>query len=214
MREADGAVKLCVDLKTGCGGLAWLPGTRVDFACSHADGTFPTDLSNPVQRSMTTEITSYLEERRVALERAVGKQLVRPAATAAEPLTGDERTYLRDEALDLYWNDLEWENLTEEERLDDGGALTEMAFPGFLAFVRGLLLKEAMPDAGAEAIPRPEVVEDVLAFLSGRVLELQASVDGEQDAEELERLRGELAMTGQLVDLVLLRLYEVDPNDL
>ena len=162
---------------------------------------------------MTTEITTYLEDRRVALEQALGKQLVRQAGAAVAPLSEEERTYLKDEALDLYWNDLEWENLTEEERLDDG-ALTEMAFPGFLAYVRGLLLKEAMPDAGAEAIPRPEVVEDILAFLSGRVLELRASAEAESDADERSKLEGELSMTTQLVDLVLLRLYEVDPNDL
>ena len=89
-----------------------------------------------------------------------------------------------------------------------------MAFPGFLAYVRGLLLKEVMPDALAPAIPRPEVVEDILVFLSGRVLELQAESEQEEDQDELQRVRGELEMTSQLVDLVLLRLYEVDPNDL
>ena len=162
---------------------------------------------------MTTEIATYIEERRAALEHKLGKPLVRPEAPAIAPPSEEERKYLRDEALDLYWNDLEWEHITEEERLDDG-ALTEMAFPGFLAFVRGLLLREALPDAGAPATPRPEVVEDVLSFLSGRVLELGGAVGDNEDAEESERLRGELEMTKHLVDLVLLRLYEVDPNDL
>ena len=162
---------------------------------------------------MSTEIETYLEDRRIALERALGKPLVRSEWTGTEPLSEEERGYLRDEALDLYWNELEWENITEEERLDEG-AFTEMAFPGFLAYVRGLLLREALPDAGAEATPRPEVVEDVLGFLSARVLELEGLVEEEDDHEEEARLRAELEMTAQLVDLVLLRLYEVDPSDL
>ncbi len=163
--------------------------------------------------SMSAEIDTYLEERRGALERLLGKPLTREPDQDTPKLSETERGYLRDEALELYWNDLEWEHITEEERLDDG-ALTEMAFPGFLAYVRGLLLREALPDAGAEATPRPEVVEDVLAFLGGRVLELEQAVEEEEELEELERLRSERDMTAQLVDLVLMRLYEVDPSDL
>ncbi len=162
---------------------------------------------------MSTDIATYLEERRVALERSLGRPLFRDPEESEVPLSEVERGYLRDEALELYWNDLEWEHITEEERLDDG-ALIEMAFPGFLAYVRGLLLREALPDAGAEAKPRPEVVEDVLAFLGGRVLELEQAVEDEEELEEVERLRSERDMTTQLVDLVLMRLYEVDPADL
>ena len=162
---------------------------------------------------MNTETTTYIEDRRVALERALGKPLIRSEVQGVTPLSEEDRKYLRDEALDLYWNDLEWEHITEEERLDDG-APTEMAFPGFLAYVRGLLLREALPDAGAEATPRPEVVEDVLGFLAGRVFEIGAEAEQESDPDESKRLAGELEMTTQLVDLVLLRLYEVDPNDL
>lgn len=189
------------------------PTGTAHFACLGPHRTFSSDLPNRRLPNMTTEISTYLEDRRAALEHAIGKPLVRPPEKPTAPLSEDERKYLRDEALDLYWNDLEWEHITEEERLDDG-ALTEMAFPGFLAYVRGLLLREALPDAGAEATPRPEVVEDVLSFLSGRVLELGGASEDAADPEESERLKGELDMTTQLVDLVLLRLYEVDPQDL
>ena len=51
--------------------------------------------------------------------------------------------FLREEAEDLYWNELEWEHITDEEALEEG-PLTTLTFPGFLAYVRGLLLREVM----------------------------------------------------------------------
>ena len=81
------------------------------------------------------------------------------------------REYLKGEALDLYWNELEWEHLTDEEALEEG-PLTPLTFPGVLAFVRGLLLHEVMPDSLAPANPRPQVVEDILDFLAGLFVEV------------------------------------------
>jgi hypothetical protein len=82
-----------------------------------------------------------------------------------------------------------------------------MAFPGFLAFIDGLLLKEVSPDSPVPASPRPEVVEDVLLFLATRCLELLPDTSAE--------CRLEREMTQRLVDLVLYRLHglEVDGVD-
>ncbi|MEZ4415016.1 MAG: hypothetical protein R3E10_04620 [Gemmatimonadota bacterium] len=160
---------------------------------------------------ITPDARRLVEERRARLESAIGKKLPETVAGdgAAE---SKERQYLREEALDLYWNELEWENLTEEEHLE-GGPLPQLTFPGFLAFVRGLLLKKALPTAKAEAQPRPEVVEDLVAFLAGRVLELDAELKS-GEADDAERTRAERAMTSQLLDVVLQTLHEIDPGDL
>jgi hypothetical protein len=144
------------------------------------------------------------------MERTLGRHLSVPDGKG-EPISAAEREHLTNAAADLYWNELEWENITEEERTDEG-KLTELAFPGFLAFVNGLLLQEVMPDALAPAQPRPEVVEDVLGFLAERVVELQDQLEGEDD-DDPARTQEELTMTDRLVDLVLFTLHGVDPAD-
>jgi hypothetical protein len=114
-------------------------------------------------------------------------------------VSADRRNYLREEAEELYWNELEWENLTAEEMRKGGSELVELAFPGFLAFIDGLLLKEVARDSLAPASPRPEVVEDMLLFLARRYLELLPETE---PALKLER-----EMAERLIDLVLYRLH-------
>lgn len=138
----------------------------------------------------------FLARRRARLERLLQHPLVPPTPSG---INAERRAYLREEAEDLYWNELEWEKLTSEEMRTGGSELVELAFPGFLAFVDGLLLKEVQRDSLAPASPRPEVVEDVLLFLSRRYLELLAEA-GED--KQLER-----EMTERLMDLVLYRLH-------
>lgn len=160
---------------------------------------------------MTDRVSTLLGGRRERLERLLGRALEAPHTGPRPPLSEKVRAFLREEGEDLYWNELEWEDITEEEQLE-GEHLTELAFPGFLAFVRGLLLTEVMPDAKAPASPRPEVVEDLMGFLAARVVELEDGLavpapDGE------ERLRFELDMTSRLVDLVLYRYHELNARD-
>jgi hypothetical protein len=140
----------------------------------------------------------YLARRRAHLEKVLQHPLVSPRASGLDP---DRRAFLREEAEELYWNELEWEKLTEEEMSKGGSALVEFAFPGFLAFIDGLLLKEVNSDSPVPANPRPEVVEDLLTFLALRVLELLPETDA-QVALERE-------MTARLIDLVLYRLHGI-----
>lgn len=127
--------------------------------------------------------------------------LQRPLRVPAGPEVPQERLiHLRQQAEELYWNELAWEQLTEEETAG-GSRLVEFMFPGFLAFVDGLLLRETNPDSPAPAVPRPRVVEEILRFLGGRCVEL-AGQDGDDAAAE--RL-----ITERLIDLVLYRLYSV-----
>jgi len=148
--------------------------------------------------------------RREHLSRVLGRPLSTPSTSstsASEPV----RRHLLEEAEELYWNEMAWEHITGEEGLGDG-ALLEMAFPGFLTFVRALLLQEVMPDASAPAEPRPEVVEDVLLFLADRIVRLDEEL-AEPGAEERDRLTGELGMTSRLLDVVLYRYHGLSPAD-
>jgi hypothetical protein len=153
---------------------------------------------------------TLLSGRVKRIQQILGREL-RPGNSSGDPLPEKDRSYLLDTAQELYWNDLEWEKLTGEEQLDEE-FLTELAFPGFLAFARGLLLEEAQPDSQAPPRPRPEVVEDILGFLASRVVELEedASSSGGEDRAHSE---AELQMTSRLVDLVLYIYYRLDPEE-
>jgi hypothetical protein len=137
-----------------------------------------------------------LARRRARLEHLLQHPLVPPRSSG---IAEEHRCFLLEEAEELYWNELEWENLTSEEMRTGGSELVELAFPGFLAFIDGLLLKEVAADSLAPPSPRPEVVEDVLLFLARRYLELLPESD--------PPLRLEREMVERLIDLVLYRLH-------
>jgi hypothetical protein len=141
----------------------------------------------------------YLARRRARLERILLQPLVMPRGSG---VSQESRRFLLEEAEALFWDELEWEKLTSEEMSDGGSSLVERTFPGFLAFVDGLLLKEVHESSPAPARPRPEVVEDILLFLSRRCLELLPWAEPEA---QLER-----AWTERLIDLVLYRLHGLD----
>ena len=160
---------------------------------------------------MTDRESTLLAGRVKRIEQLLGRPLSPPLPPSSPPLKDTERSHLLEAAADLYWDELEWEKLTGEERLDEE-FLTELAFPGFLAFVRGLLLSVTMPDSLAPARPSPEVVQDILIFLASRIvnLEEQAAVADEEDREHRET---ELKMTSRLVDLVIYHLHDFGPDD-
>jgi hypothetical protein len=148
----------------------------------------------PGERRLHPDV--LLARRRARLEHLLQHPLVPPRSSG---VSEERRTFLREEAEELYWNELEWEKLTSEEMRTGGSELVELAFPGFLAFIDGLLLKEVAHDSLAPASPRPEVVEDVLLFLARRYLELLPETDA--------TLRLEREMVERLIDLVLYRLH-------
>ncbi|MFQ5537419.1 MAG: hypothetical protein ACE5GJ_08195 [Gemmatimonadota bacterium] len=158
---------------------------------------------------MTDRASTLLQGRKEHMEHALGRSLQPPASGGDADISPQSRSYLREEAEELYWNELEWENITDEEELE-GGPLAELAFPGFLAFVRGLLLRETMPDALAPAVPRPDVVEDILRFLAGRVVELEEAAG---EAGETEEARRALEMTLRLLDQTLRVYYGLSPEE-
>jgi len=167
-------------------------------------------LSVPLIRSregpaVNDSVTTLLAGRRERLGQVVGRYLALPPATGA-PL--DVRQHLIEEAADLYWDELEWEHITH----DAGDEAIERAFPGLLAFVRGLLLREAVP-GGEDPCPRPEVVEELLHFLAARVLDLDELISsGEVDGEP-EKVRFELDVTDRLLDIVLYHWLDLTPQE-
>ncbi len=156
---------------------------------------------DPDPRRLRPEI--FIARRRARLEKVLQHPLVAPRPSGASP---ERRTFLREEAEELYWNELEWEKLMSEEMSEGGSELVEMAFPGFLALIDGLLLEEASPDSPVPATPRPEVVEDILLFLARRYLELLPEPSAE--------CRLERDMTQRLIDLVLYRLHNLEVDGL
>jgi len=153
---------------------------------------------------------TLLEGRVKRIQQVLGRPLDVTWPSSAT-LPEKDRAYLQETAEEFYWNDLEWEKLTGEERVDEE-FLTELAFPGFLAYVRGLLLEEVNPDSKVAASPNPAVVRSLLEFLVQRVVgfeEEAACCEG----EEREHLKAELKMTSRLVDLVIYHLYKLTPAE-
>ena len=160
---------------------------------------------------MTGRANTLLTGRRERIERILGRGL-EPPKGISEPIPDETMQHLVSEAQDLYWNELEWEHITDEEALDQG-PITEMTFPGFLAYVRGLLLEEVMPDSLAPANPRPQVVAAVLAFLAKRVVELGETVDEHPGDGDTDRRQAELKMTASLIDRVLYLYHGLADDD-
>lgn len=160
---------------------------------------------------MTGRATTLVGGKRERIERILGRRLELPAA-AGDPIPDETREYLIGEAQDLYWNELEWEHITDEEALDEG-PIAEMTFPGLLAYVRGLLLSEVMPDSLSPANPRPQVVEDLLAFLASRVVELEEGGDS-GESSEAGRTQAELEMTSGVIDRVLYLYHGLDAKEI
>jgi len=152
---------------------------------------------------------AFVELRRARLKDAVGRPL-RPLGEGAEPPAPEHAEYLLNEAEELFWNELAWEELTDEEVIG-GGHLTELVFPGFLAFIEGLLVERVPADSLAPARPHPDLVEALLIFVAERHLAFTAELENGVDSERVVWAR---SMTARLVDLVLSRLYGLSVEEL
>ncbi len=159
----------------------------------------------------TDTVGDLLESRRRLLQETVGRALLIPEGTEDPPLSHDRLEHLLDELRDLYWNDLEWENVTEEERME-GGAIPELTFPGVLALTRGLLLTDVPEGAATGPEPRPEVVEQFLEFLAERVIDLRRLAFG-APGDDGDRAALDLRMTEGLLDRVLVEYHRLSLED-
>lgn len=152
---------------------------------------------------------TLVQERVRALRRLVDRELD-PGDLVLRPTAPDSRKHLFEEACELYWNELNWEQITEEE-LTDGGELTEMVFPGLLTLIDALLPRAANgePDRGRE---HRDVAHDFLLWLATRLVELRSRK--EEDAEDRVQTRREAQITDELVDLVTYRLYSITDEEI
>lgn len=148
---------------------------------------------------------ALLEQRCARLERLLNRPLILPVhAQHGDGLPSERRNFLREEAEELYWNELAWDKLTADD-VDLGGSVVELTFPGFLAFIEGLLPR-GRRDPMSAPLRRTEVVEDILLFLAHRCVELSA--------QKGARALPEREITEQLVDQVLYRLYDFPLDDI
>lgn len=152
---------------------------------------------------------TLVQERVRALRRLVDRELD-PGDLVLRPTAPDSRKHLFEEACELYWNELNWEQITDEE-LTDGGELTEMVFPGLLTLIDALLPRAANgePDRGRE---HRDVAHDFLLWLSARLVELRSRK--EEDADDRLQTRREAQITDELVDLVTYRLYSITDEEI
>jgi hypothetical protein len=174
-----------------------------------ASGTASPAARSPVVTPRPTitdgAVQAIVELRRARLFEAMGRPLA-PAGAGAEPLPADRLAFIRREAEELYWNELSWEQLTDEEAITGAGHMTEMVFPGFLTFVGGLLVSDV-----PEARPHPDGVEEILTFLAERFVACTQELENGIDSQKVVWAR---QMTGHLIDLVLYRLYRLTPHEI
>lgn len=156
----------------------------------------------------TATAQAQVDARRARIASLLDRPLD-PAAAGEAELTDDQFEFLVAEAQDLYFNELAWEELTDEESVS-GGHLTELVFPGFLAFIEALLNDSAPDDSQVLARPHPEVVEELLVFLSEQHIELAGKLERGVDSERIVWAR---VMTQSLIDLVLYRLHDLDDTE-
>jgi hypothetical protein len=145
---------------------------------------------------------TLIEERLRCLQKFIDREIdlddivLKPTAPAA-------RKHLFEEACELYWNELNWEQLTDEE-LHADGELTEMVFPGLLTLIDALLprAENGEPDRDREY---RDVAHDFLLWVANRLVDLR--VTPPEDETDRQRLRRETEITDDLLDLVAYRMY-------
>lgn len=159
---------------------------------------------NGADQALDLAARTLIHERLRCVRRVTKRKLdlddivLRPTAPPA-------RRHLFEEARELYWNELNWEQLTDEE-LHEDGELTEMVFPGLLTLIDALLPTgpNGEPDRDRE---HRDVAHDFVMWLARRILELRSSKP-EDDADR-KRLQREERITDDLLDLVVYRLYSL-----
>lgn len=152
---------------------------------------------------------TLVHERVRSLRRLLDRDLD-PGDVVLRPTAPDSRKHLFEEACELYWNELNWEQITDEEQTD-GGELTEMVFPGLLTLVDALLPRAANgePDRSRE---HRDVAHDFLLWLAARLVELRSRRD--EGPEDRQQTRREAQITDELVDLVTYRLYSITDEEI
>lgn len=173
------------------------------------DPRFKMDVATLPTGEQAVAARTLVEERLRGLRRAVDRDLA-PVDVVLRPATPRVRRHLFEEACELYWNELSWEEITDEEMVE-GGALTEMVFPGLLALIDAFLPRGSTgePDRGRE---HRDVAHDFLLWLAARLVELR-NARPEDNGDRLQ-IQRQIAVTDELIDLVAFRLYSLTNDEI
>ncbi len=138
-----------------------------------------------------------IETRLRSIAQRVGRRVL--PHPPAERTPADQHNHLLEEALQLYENELAWEEETGEESTEDG-TVVALVFPGTLALVDALVTSHPPSDRG-EGGPHRDVVVSFAAWLSERLRKLRS---GQIRGSATDRAK-EVDLTDRLIDLVLYR---------
>ncbi len=152
---------------------------------------------------------TLVQERMRGIQKAVGRRLA-PGDIVLRPATPEVRKHLFEEACELYWNELSWEEITDEEMVGDG-ELTEMVFPGLLALVDAFLPRSANGEPDRDREHR-DVAHDFLTWLAARLVDLRTTTP--ESADDRERILRERAVTDELIDLIAFRLCSLTTEEI
>jgi hypothetical protein len=174
------------------------------------DETFPRiGIAELPEGGLGLAARTLVHERIRGLRKALGRRLS-PGNLVLRPSTPEVRRHLFEEACELYWNELSWEEITDEELVGDG-ELTEMVFPALLALIDAFLPRSANGEPDRDREHR-DVTHDFLNWLAARLVELRTAVpDSEADRE---RIRRERTVTDELIDLVAFRLCSLSSDEI
>jgi hypothetical protein len=174
------------------------------------DETFPkTGIAELPEGGLALAARTLVTERIRGLRKALGRRLT-PGDLVLRPSPPEVRKHLFEEACELYWNELSWEEITDEELVGDG-ELTEMVFPGLLALIDAFLPRAANGEPDRDREHR-DVAHDFLNWLAARLVELRSS-QPDSDGDR-ERIRREKAVTDELIDLVAFRLCSLSSDEI
>ena len=152
---------------------------------------------------------TLVQERIRGIRQAVGRRLG-PGDIVLRPASPAVRQHLFEEACELYWNELSWEQITDEELVGDE-ELTEMVFPGLLALVDAFLPRAANGEPDRDREHR-DVAHDFLEWLAARLVDLRESSPDSDD--ERENVRRQKAVTDDLIDLIAFRVCSLTNDEI
>ena len=152
-----------------------------------------------------------IQERIRGMRKVVGRRLS-PGDLVLRKSSREVRLHLFEEACELYWNEMSWEEITEEEVVGVGDEeLTEMIFPGLLALIDAFLPRapNGEPDRDRE---HRDVVHDFLDWLAARLVLLREVRPASEDARA-RNLR-QKNVTDALIDLIAFRLCALTSDEI
>lgn len=152
---------------------------------------------------------TLIQERIRGMRKVVGRRLS-PGDLILRKASPEVRRHLFEEACELYWNEMSWEEITEEELIGDE-ELTEMIFPGLLALIDAFLPKapNGEPDRDRE---HRDVVHDFLDWLAARLVTLREARPAAEDARA-RNLR-QKNVTDSLIDLIAFRVCALTNDEI